>query len=383
MMPRLIVVVIVVDAVLLAAAPVHAQELDEITLEDIWGAFRAREEQVESAQVTWKYRYMMSEYSVAGALEGEREDPSQASDVVFPEKTCRLSLAGERVRFESPIAVFDHGQGGRPTPSISAFDGVDDQGLITSLRDDVAHSGSLEQTDAWSQWNMIHLQALTCALRPLRAELFGPERGEWRILDDPAVIEGRQCVVLELAHPIERDSDSVYLEADRAYLDPEHGFRLVRRNNIMNNGQVGFQVDVRYEEGDSPDWFPTNWNVASYGFVTGKLIDSSENRLVSVVLNEPIPGSEFQIRFPPGAHVRRIFTPYESQMYVAQRDGQLVPASPRRSLLAPAAAEPWWRRSWGLTACGTVLLLLAVVWGERWRRNHVSKNGALPGVPDH
>lgn len=260
MMPRMIVIIIALDAVLLGAATtVHAQEVDDITLEDIWAVFRARQEQVETAKVTWNYRFVMSEYSAADTLANEPEGPQEASDIVFPEQICRLSVADDRLRYESPIPVFAHGQGGAPTRNINAFDGTEEQSFTESLSPDTPHYGSLRQSKAPREWNMIHLQALTYALRPLRAELFGPEPGEWRILDNATVIDGRKCIVLELQHAVDPAVTVAPLRADRVYLDPEHGFRLLRHTAVGNNEEVTIQVDARYEGGDAPDWCPTRW----------------------------------------------------------------------------------------------------------------------------
>jgi hypothetical protein len=348
----------------------RAQDSHQVTLDQIWSAFRVREQKVQTAKVSWKYRFVKSEYAVADAIANEREDPSRAADIVFPEETCRMSLAGERVRFESPIAVFAHGQGGRPTASVSAFDGSEQQFFSESLRRDKPHHGSIRESDAFSQWNMIHIYPLTYALRPLRPELFGPQPGDWQIVDDPAVIDGRRCVVMELAHPVETDTSTPRHRADRVYLDPEYGFRLLRRTAVMTNGQITIQVDARYERGDAPVWFPTSWTVATYGAVTGNLGESSEGRLIRVVLNESIRDEEFRIKFPRDTEVRRIFTPYESQVYVANADGQLLAASPRERLSVPTGSDPWWR-SWGLMTAGVVLLALAIGWGICRRRKHV------------
>lgn len=114
---------------------------------------------------------------------------------------------------------------------------------------------------------------------------------------------------------------------------------------------------------------PDTLDVATYGAVTGKLRESSENRLVSVVLNEPIPDSEFRIRFPPGTQVTRIHTPYDTQEYVVRGDGELVPASPRRRVNVPPAQERSWS-SWGLIGAGVLLLPLAIAWGAWRRRRH-------------
>lgn len=349
------------------ARVVMAQEGGGGSLEEIWTALRERQERVQTARVSWTYQLMKSEHGVTDTLVASGADPKLADDLKSELHTSRLSLAGDRVRYETIIPSFVDNGGGRFVPGISAFDGDEQQFFTRSSRRDRPSSGSIMTREAFREWGNIHILPLTIALRPLRPEFFGPDPGEWQLVDRPTVVDGRQCVVLERLLPSVPEAEPPGQRGQQAYLDPAHEFRLLRYTNTLD-GRVTVQLDARYGEKEgAPAWVPSSWTSSMFGAVTGKLGQSSQNRLTGVVLNEPIPDEHFRIKYPPGTQVRRINTPYDTQMFVAQRDGELVPASPREHLNVAGVPESRWP-AWLMLSFGVLILAVAVGWAFRKKR---------------
>lgn len=325
----------------------------------VWKEFLSRQQAVETANVVWSMRFYLS----VTARENMHERRPRFSTVVgqkpldLPPTERRLLVSGTNAcRYENIGLLFTQEDDGLPYRSIICYG---EDGTYQSFSERAGsverHTGRIDHRDAPPVWDALHIKPLILALRPLRPEAFGADPSTWDIRSEPAVVDGRACLVLRGYPPAFGSGGPVYelsLDRSRGYIP----LRYVSRDRA--SGRIYSQVDMRYERTEEPTWMPSWWKVDTF-FGDGTISEASENEKVQVTLGMTLPTDTFQINYPPGTLVRD--GRKGEQHFIIADDGRYVP---RREAEARASSNgaswPWLIAAFGAAALGIGLLV--------WRR---------------
>lgn len=358
--------------VLILCAPLCSSSAftqEQPTLTDIERIWRERQNAVDTARLTWRYERTLSSDSVRQSISDSKDErfaAPKAQGLTLAADQCSFILAQERVRYESIGASFVSGEQGAAVPHLSAFDGQVQQYLNDRTRRPNQRShGSLLSLNEFDEWGNVDLLPLVFALRPLRAEAFGPDPARWRVDQRPGVIDGRECVVIRSRPP---DAPAEIQSTNTAYLDRERGF-VPLRVTAANDGQVIIKLDMRYDRDGPYSWIPTDWT-STWFTRSGEMHNVSQVRQVEIVmLNEPVSDETFRITFPPGTVISDRRGKKKSDpmnLLIVQDNGSWKPLDPLAERKARIAAmQPWRLTPW---VVGLGLCLLTVVGFVLWRR---------------
>lgn len=324
----------------------------EVTVERIWQSLRERDENVETAQISWLYDLVISRDMAASSVApagGLQKRNTDEAPMTLGEHESSLSLKGKRIRLEFVAASFAQGNRGVAAPSISAYDGQF-QRQFTERTGSVDHHWGSINPAVFDGWQGIHVVPLFYALHPLHPQVFGSGPKQWRLEPDPAVIDGRRCVIISrhTRHPGSKYRLSVFL-------DPARDFVPLRRESYVN-GNLSTRVDMTYVDGSEHSWLPARWTSTDFGNTTGRVLKRSDNRVTEVALNEPLPDDHFRFEFPAGTVVTDK-RQQEAQRFFVEEDGSWVPYEKGRTPATPVG------RSWTTWTWLAVLVAGAVTLG--------------------
>lgn len=333
----------------LALTSVPAEPCAAADLDSIWSEFRQRQSAAEAARLEFTMSQTLPADEVAQRVEPGSGGGQDLSVGPYP---ASIELSGDKVRFESLTLSFVGGDRGETVPTISAFDGENQQSYSDrSGRPGYPSQGAIKPLAKFREWENTALLPLFFAVRPLRQEAFGPNPSGWREEDRPAVVGGVRCLVIAKRPP---ETPPEFGHVIRAYLDPARDFIPLRVESAMRRGR-SVRLDVVYERGDPPRWVPSEWS-SVWLKRDGTTADETRCSLKDVTLGQPVADERFVITFPAGTTVVDERAG-RSEVFVVQPDGSFLA---ERSARATESSEktPW---PWVIAAIGAVALGLAVL----------------------
>jgi hypothetical protein len=361
--PRVLVITVVIDAILSNA--VYGQPAEPA--EQVFSFWREREKRVETASFQWTETRTIPKGTVlftrkiAGQSTGLKRDVTHDLAYILRLDRQRMyhSTDGPRwlsseARFVSRkyVSVYNDGNSNR------AFYGESD-GKVHPI-------GFVAAGKKSQDWDNDHIAPVLMAYRPFHPEI-GRFRGTgWKLLEEPGIVQGGVCKILERIAGERKD---------QVWVDPEREFVISRLLQYMS-GALVFQLDMSYEK-DANSWYPTRWT--SMVFLGGRVSQSSAAIVKRHSLNLPLTTEDFAFEFPVGTEVVDRSRKESRLHYIIREDGEkriITEEEQRRNTKYPdwlqtasgQAGRSFWRQ-WGIWLLGVILVGAGgVVAARQWLR---------------
>lgn len=371
----------------------------DVTVEQVFAAWSAREQRVLDAQLRWKSDWHeavgLSEF-LAGIVSTDPSLEAQSNTALLHQSTVRFDTTWWNR--EVPTT-----RGGRP---ITLRDDPKYQRLVATCfksqpTTPMQYSiilNEAERVDYTADWQgesrRADVQSLTHAagtvdgnlkdlfhsplqlvFRPLSPCGFGIVPKDCRIVAQASFANGVDCVLVEES----RGQDDQRLTR-RFWVDPQRDFVVVRY--IGQRGGVSKeQLDVQYERYEHQRWLPSRWsaitptNPVTGAFVSrfpgqGRLFEHAAAIAVDWSINEPNQQQPNLSVLPAGTTVRDRLT---NEWYTIASDGSKQTLD-RDALVdttlasdAPGESESGWAVGWRLVCGGIASIILAsyIAWRRR------------------
>ncbi len=351
---------------------------------------KSRQQQVRTVDCTWSSVTLYPKGPAAYWSElAEARQSAEASEATVQD-VRRLVIDGDRMRFErrGPMWNLDEGR----------FEGAEELAVFADGRERLLFAGRhgvpprSGSTGARNHGvSAVHNYPVLMAYRLFDPVFGGPDPEQVELVGN-AIWEGQRCVVIE--HWDRRRQGAIW---DRWWLAEDLGYRVVHWRSMWPDGKVASQVTMQYERDKRGDWRLVSWDLQFGSGPQGEALELTKSKVTRLLLNEPVPPSEFELEFPPGTtvydgiediryvvgeqrehapemkdalsdaameefveNVRREHLPAEG----AEADKRVAPAEQPKAPVAPPveAVAPPRRLSpyyWLLIGCGVVLLVVA------------------------
>jgi hypothetical protein len=204
----------------------------------------------------------------------------------------------------------------------------------------------------------------------------GVRAPDWRLGNDRAVIDGRECYAAEKIVP---DGIDVFA---RSWIDPTRGHAVVRREMgtshvVVQNLTIVYRADPVY------GWVPSEWNAVYQALAdNGSIVmtESTSYAIQSLDINEELEGEPFRFKLPEGTLVHdqtrgppitryvveanqaeRLVTKQEEARGVTYLDLRTTPSGEAGRPVRPDG------RKWWVWAMGVLIAVAAGSWLVRRR----------------
>jgi hypothetical protein len=138
--------------------------------------------------------------------------------------------------------------------------------------------------------------------------------------------------------------DEEYLKTDKIWIDPAKGYRVIKEEFYNLAGELKRILEYsEFERFANGIWIPRKGTQRllhadeegdfSYGGRKWRLGRMTENRLLSLAVNEPIPNETFQLQLPGDTRVK------DNRLKMAYEPGQLTNTSTINDLLKDVASD--------------------------------------------
>jgi hypothetical protein len=258
--------------------------LPDLSMDRIVAAWTRRQPKIHSFHFAWQknwtvyYRYE-DDHGHRPEMHGEFQD-FRSNDAAWLDHP---QLAVEQIVFESP----DHLNLMRVLKC--AYDGESTRTYMRVSNDDPGarqvRNGFQRRHFPWS-----HARPLLIGLRAASPNYSGISPFHCRVLPITGKIGDVDCTILQ--------TEGDYGEHVFYWLDPARDY-LVLRSHTMAGGRDTERCDISYHRDAKAGWVPDGWTKNQLGEY-GSLLSSITAKVSQYALNEPLPASTFQIKFPPG-----------------------------------------------------------------------------------
>jgi hypothetical protein len=348
-------VVVAVISSAIICFPLDAQEL---TLQGVIDAWRARQERTRSAFFHWSE----SVTKPKGSMRSSKSLPNRGTTIP-PEDMIltfdsSLAIDAQKVCYRTKGDFWADEQGAfRPQRYASAFNGK--QGK-TYWPADVRHArGFLESSGSNEELSSYHLKPLLIVYRSLDRKMRGLDPRRLTLPALTAIVDERKCRCVEFS----RGPGVV----ERFWVDCERDSS-VSRYMLSSNDKVLIQIDWNYRRQQADGWIPSRWRI-TVNNPDGTLETSVVATVASASLNPAIDPREFEIDFPEGTLVydkekreEFIVRPDGGRRVITEQERGASYEELRKSPSGMALADQrqgWWK--WGLLLVVTCLLVLFCV----------------------
>jgi hypothetical protein len=330
-------VVLASFTLILAPLITLTQIVDDV--DPVCAAARKRQEAVRTLVIELK----STTYRAKGIPPAEEKDSSS---------NIRLIIAAESVRREEDQVWFINGVEAHRSYHVSAFDGVVAKRLFSNKGNGV-NTGVIVRGEQAATEVSLPVPIATA----FRGLPWPPKHGSvahLRPTGGSTIIDGATC--LEYVLPSARGTGRVH------WFEPGHDF-VLRRTGLLEEGQIGRQLDVRYDRRADIGWVPSGWT--EVWRMLARTTWRSEVEIVKFECNRPQAGEQFDITFPPGTIVSDESTHKEM---VVQPDGSFAPVE--QPAPAPPPGPPWHMRNhWvSYAVFGVLVAIVAVLFVIRTRK---------------
>lgn len=343
----------------------------DVSTESIWAAWSEREKATRSADFEWTERRVVMAGSRPGRA-GATNRPEQ--DVSLSSPGIRMRFQGQSLYYETELDTdFDDLANRKPHRWIVCFDGETHLNFQSGGDGDIsgpsAGIGKPATFDGYSN------QYTYPVLLPYRAaSLFGAlglRAADFRISPERPVSGGQACLAVEAPRPTGNVTDVLWLDPSKDYLPVLYALRATNFD-LMH-------VTIAYSKDEKRGWRPESWKIVERVGPKGTLLQTTQARVDSWTLNEPIPASRLTVEFPPGAVIFQ-----ENRMSVVRLDGTLreITIEERKGVVTideivdeelgrngTGGLTRLWR-NWRAAAIGTagVVALALLLWRRRRQR---------------
>ncbi len=295
---------IAILVVIIIAFSASFGEAPTVRLETIQQVWRARQEQVHTARLSWKEQITQPCGSISAHMPRIVRHRLQLTgkEIIPPEdKTLDFSLTLElddgkaRFSYEGMEWAGDNADHYRSIKYASVFDGTECKDLYPDGLGNVSRpQGGIRAETRFRDAQLYRLRPLLLAYRSLDPSLRPFDLQGFSACAERKNIGGRLCIELEKRVP----PLDAFL---RLWVDPERDF-VVLRHTIEENGEVRVKMDIDYRQDVSAGWVPTHWAIVSNG-PDGRIIDSTRGSMITTEFNGKTDATLFALVFPTGTMV--------------------------------------------------------------------------------
>jgi hypothetical protein len=264
----------------------------------------------------------------------------------------------------------------------SSFDGSNSRAFYEKSSEDPAvhHIGFVNIDKKSQDITNYEIWPILFHYRPLHPIVGRFAKANWEIVQNGAVLRGRNCTLLKLTN--DNNEELCWVDAERQ--------SSILRHVAKTSGYV-IQTDVDYRKDERHGWAPSGWSLQNLSPNMQKIEFSSAVRVTDSALNEPIKDEDFRLIFPAGTEVNDapakqyyLVKPDESKRIIT-REEQLRGATYEDYLKTESGMallpQPSWWRPWVIRSALIALVLVAgyAIW--RKYRGTKSEARSLPERP--
>lgn len=366
----------VVAASMMTPFPALSAEVDVAGILKVW---RQRQDSTRSIEFEWTDRKSVPKghYSKQEALafpelrEKLSKEHNPPEDLVF-DRPVKLLLDGERLRYSYENKAWRSKEKRYVlSPHTSTFDG--ETSVIYNEAGVNPFPTGVINAEKWNADSGIyHQRPLLMTFRAFNSRMSRIDTEQLRMLDQRALVQGRNCRILE---QIKGRSDNRVLY----YVDPERDCTILRFTE-ERGGRLECQIDISYIRDEQFGWIPNSWSL-----VWERLKEAGPETIRATVnryaINPVLDIERFRVEFPPGTWVTDGRTT-PSSMHLVKEDGksrpiprseasasyeQLKNSEPGEAFIQPKQNSRWW-----MWVVGGACLLGAVLVLIRWKRSKYS-----------
>jgi hypothetical protein len=327
-------------------------------------AARARQEAVKTLEVRLKRTEVVAKGGMTLKLVAHSRPPTLAPlKETSLESTSHFVFDRDKIRAESDDQNLQWGSNYTAEVTRREFVGTFD-GKTTKLvypKGIGGHRPSVgiiaEDKGSDVTW-MIDAAPIALTFRGLNPMIAHPSLDHLRRVGEGVLIDGSLC--REYAAKPGSKSPSRY------WLDPAKD-HVLRRVQEKKGARI---TDVQYRRDQTIGWVPVSWVTKRYG-PDGDLLSTTTVEVLKMAFNTPQPSEQFDLAFPPGAHVHDNRTKGLTQ-YLVQTDGSLR-RLPNPGEEAPISeGEPrvaWFENTkWLLAGVAATLIALGLLYLRQKKR---------------
>lgn len=148
-----------------------------------------------------------------------------------------------------------------------------------------------------------------------------------RVGEERGTIDGHECLIVT-----DLTEGRVHYEL---WVDPAQGYCVRRRLQYTDGIALG-RIDITYKDYPGFGLVPTKWRLANT-FEDGTADSGGDGVVTSLVLNEPIPDTEFELEFPPNT---RVIDAISNDEYVISATGSIEQPPPRPKRASTGVIQP-------------------------------------------
>jgi len=286
------------------------------TRELLIDAWNRRQSSIHSFQFSWTgKRYARADVAV---------DPIEARSLDKPVDhglACETQMTltvdeKRRFRFDVHEKVWAAEKSAYvPKEQIDAFDGPLRRNFFSRGVSTSYPLAFISKHDPPTVLNGINSLAITMVYRPFDMMMINrlvPEKIQ--LSAEQATIDGHPCIIVEQV-------EGNY--GRRVWADTSRDYVPVRWVSGPD-GRRSMQIDISYSKDAKYGWVPTAWNA---GLFDGpeRIEEGWQTITVKYQLNEAIPDSEFQLKYPVGTWIQDYTT---KETYILLKDGKKRPILP-------------------------------------------------------
>ncbi len=269
-----------------ATAPVGGAQA-EVTVAEITNNWLAREREIKSFGVTWKFKQTHVKGSLIPKGAGKRANPNNLdippADYTFEGSCCLIGLKDKvRYDYQSELWHTDESQF-KPWQMTQLFDGKTNTNLTW---DGEKNTASIRPEAYVLSLATPETRAIALALRPsaLPGSILEPER--LVLASVRPVVDGVQCYVLE-----DQGRNRSY------WVDPAKRLSIVRYVEQTKNGATIQTLDIDWFDHNGI-WLPKAWHLSKFNNDGSVLTDIMAGE-TSYQINESVEWSAFEPKYPP------------------------------------------------------------------------------------
>jgi beta-lactamase regulating signal transducer with metallopeptidase domain len=295
---------------LLQEAAVAADARDQLTQHEkamrVMDALRLRDQRVQSFRFEWKSRHREPPGSLRKLDRLRFDGPTNREEVVYElekkfavdRRRMAYALSGQRPRIDNNGDVVMRREIYR-----SAFDGTTDRSVHEYPDSSERTQGFERVAGAGTSTWLAETAPLLWTFCTFDEAMVSHDLSKLEVLDEPATINGRPCVVLKgTLRPMVLGSQEH--PTQNWYVDAEREHAIVRYEHQLPDGQVTFRTDIEHHHDSQWGWVPAKWTVLRAG-ADGKLQMSAEVTVTQYQINPTLSDEEFVIQFPENTHMNR------------------------------------------------------------------------------
>jgi hypothetical protein len=292
---------------------------EEYSLEQIFGAWEEREENVKSFYILWEFSEVRTKDSFPYITEmAENSDSPIPPDTLAIKGKISLWVSGNAMRLETERPQWDVAKGRNvDTKILSSYDGDNFSGRASPMG--LSHPQlAIYDEDRHPDWDLIPARPVIMAFRILNPKFTSlSKRSDYKIIGHTN-FNGEDCIILDYVKG--RSNGTTILPVrNEIWVCPNMNFSIVRNIKYVEE-MVENDIQIQMERKDGQIWIPVEWRrVKTFN---KKVLRSEIGKCLTFTLNPPLEKEFFILNQEPGMVVENFRT---GENYLVKEDGSRRP----------------------------------------------------------